>query len=447
MVEGTLLIHDSRTATEYEIHVNRKRICSEDNDSEHSIGGLLDPDDPVQERGHLKACDEFKAVKISDGSTTAARFRPLHQLNFNLNLLQWHLDENSPRCPALRASSQHVLLGTKPQLVSQLHQQSIEPSKRKWLRHPPERSLQRKTLRPRSLSLRESKSQKPKAKPTASKKSPTVNYDSHMEDTITAKTKSEDGPNFTLFPELPLELRLKIWGYAAPEPQLIVQRRSEKNNSRFTYRRKVPAILHACRESRLEYLDTGKQEDQASADRRRQSHPLYKLCFQSDRVRSSPVYFSNDIDMFYGAEDPGKMGFRRAEWRQRQFDIKYHGMTELDISDSLKHLVIEVGELTERGDLIARLIHQGFPKLEKLTCLVKPGAYHWPPVRPGPEVDGAMDLDSLQVVFYRRVYNENKNRLTDMFERTCSADYPHWTPPTLKFRFREQFTQASTYTR
>lgn len=46
MVEGTLLIHDSRTATEYEIHVSRKRICSEDNDSEHSIGGLLDPDDP-----------------------------------------------------------------------------------------------------------------------------------------------------------------------------------------------------------------------------------------------------------------------------------------------------------------------------------------------------------------------------------------------------------------
>lgn len=46
MVEGTLLIHDSRTATEYEIHINRKQLCPRDNDSEHSTNGLLDPEDP-----------------------------------------------------------------------------------------------------------------------------------------------------------------------------------------------------------------------------------------------------------------------------------------------------------------------------------------------------------------------------------------------------------------
>jgi len=39
---------------------------------------------------------------------------------------------------------------------------------------------------------------------------------------------TDDGiSKFTLFPKLPLELRNKIWGFAAPEPCVVVQRASK----------------------------------------------------------------------------------------------------------------------------------------------------------------------------------------------------------------------------
>jgi hypothetical protein len=37
----------------------------------------------------------------------------------------------------------------------------------------------------------------------------------------------KDGPTFTLFPKLPLELRNKIWGMAAPDPCVVLQCKSK----------------------------------------------------------------------------------------------------------------------------------------------------------------------------------------------------------------------------
>ncbi|KAH8687264.1 hypothetical protein BGZ60DRAFT_4995 [Tricladium varicosporioides] len=295
------------------------------------------------------------------------------------------------------------------------------------------------------------KDEKSRAEATARKKFLKVNDGVHTKNGITTRAESNEDPKFALFPELPLELRLRVWGYAAPEPQLIVQRRSEKNNSRFTYRRKVPSVLHACRESRLEYLEAKREEDQASADRRRQSHPLYKLCFQTKKVRCSPAYYSNDIDMFYGTEDPGTMGNHGPWWRRQYFTVKYNGMTELNISPSLKHLVIEIGEFRLDGEVLALYIYNGFPKLETLTCLVKPyvGLYQYiwrqPLTYIPPEIDGVMDMDNLRDP-HRQEYILRKEMVIASFEKMCSLHYPNWTPPVLKFRFWDQFKQATNYT-
>jgi hypothetical protein len=103
------------------------------------------------------------------------------------------------------------------------------------------------------------------------------------------------------FDKLPIELRLKIWGMAAPEPAFIVQVPRGKAGKGYTYTRAVPAVLHACRESRNEYLDPGLSECQESVNRRRKVHPVYKLSFHSsDGSREAPVYFSSDIDTFCG---------------------------------------------------------------------------------------------------------------------------------------------------
>jgi len=73
--------------------------------------------------------------------------------------------------------------------------------------------------------------------------------------------------SFTLFPELPFELRLKIWSYIAPGPRVVginyrnqrVKRRGQ--NVTFLHNRAgwnspdpVPVILHICHESRTEGL-------------------------------------------------------------------------------------------------------------------------------------------------------------------------------------------------
>ena len=72
-------------------------------------------------------------------------------------------------------------------------------------------------------------------------------YDKYMEGVSANNTKT-----FTLFPELSSELRLKIWGFCAPEPALITPVPSTRSraNAKWTY----PAVLQTCKESRYEFL-------------------------------------------------------------------------------------------------------------------------------------------------------------------------------------------------
>jgi hypothetical protein len=55
---------------------------------------------------------------------------------------------------------------------------------------------------------------------------------------------------FALFPKLPMELRLKIWKMARPEGRYILLEHSRKRRRAVFSRAKVPALLHACQESR-----------------------------------------------------------------------------------------------------------------------------------------------------------------------------------------------------
>jgi len=77
--------------------------------------------------------------------------------------------------------------------------------------------------------------------------------------------------SFTVFTELPFELRLKIWNYIAPGPRTVGLTHSHQrakrrgisvtffhNRAAWTSSDPVPVILHICRESRTEALKSFK---------------------------------------------------------------------------------------------------------------------------------------------------------------------------------------------
>ncbi|OHW89467.1 hypothetical protein CSPAE12_11961 [Colletotrichum incanum] len=64
---------------------------------------------------------------------------------------------------------------------------------------------------------------------------------------------STPSPAFHLFRSLPPELRIRIWRLAAPKPT-VVERTMNNTTMAFGLRRRVPALLQVCRESRAELL-------------------------------------------------------------------------------------------------------------------------------------------------------------------------------------------------
>ncbi|CZR59336.1 uncharacterized protein PAC_09228 [Phialocephala subalpina] len=80
--------------------------------------------------------------------------------------------------------------------------------------------------------------------------------------TTTLKAETELFSEFTLFPKLPIELRLLVWTLAAPAPTTIVQRKSSVKGRSYFFDRPVPAFLQACRESRVvtEYKEVSLAE-------------------------------------------------------------------------------------------------------------------------------------------------------------------------------------------
>ncbi|KAF8856438.1 hypothetical protein BDZ45DRAFT_476494 [Acephala macrosclerotiorum] len=181
---------------------------------------------------------------------------------------------------------------------------------------------------------------------------------------------------FLLFPKLPLELRLMVWTLAAPEAATVAQRKSRVKGRGWRYLRPdgVPALLHTCKESRYEYLETETDDKEAKSEieSRRRKHPIYKLCFRDEDPKSAGAYMSMDIDTFW------VKCFRP------------------ELANSLKHLVATYADFNTMAAPVWR-----FDSLESLTILVEEEillerAPAPAPIEYPPEVDGQFtELDQV----------------------------------------------------
>ncbi|CZR66216.1 uncharacterized protein PAC_16117 [Phialocephala subalpina] len=166
---------------------------------------------------------------------------------------------------------------------------------------------------------------------------------------------------FTLFPKLPIELRLLIWAFAAPAPATVAQRYSHVGSmkgNRWTYLDRaggVPALLHACQDSRKEYLEDDGEYDVEATVVRRRGHPVYKSILTLGIEHRGGAYISTDIDSFWPMprtlkDDPIVYPDRGI------YCSRYRGISEWTIASKLKHLVI-TQKMTPRTHLTNHDLH------------------------------------------------------------------------------------------
>lgn len=268
-----------------------------------------------------------------------------------------------------------------------------------------------------------------------------------QEPTHESRAKVKPFSEFTLFSKLPLELRLLVWSFATPEPAIIVQRKSRVKGRRFFFDRPVPAILQACRESRNEFIEIEPDKrnkelrlaQQASLNRRRREHPVYKLYFRNKSKMSGGAYFSAAIDALFG------MGYEMQERKNAGISRFIHsrspylGVTELDVARTLKHLVlIQSGPNLNRHDFKA--LTDSFPCLETFTILIQdywvnPHPAHPVPFPYAPEINGQLCFSGLTRDQRMLLSVEQLGHLVQIE----SENFDNLEFPDLKFRFEPQF--------
>jgi hypothetical protein len=225
-------------------------------------------------------------------------------------------------------------------------------------------------------------------------------------------------------------------------------------NVRFRYVRdggKVPGVLHACQESRAEFLEKTNGKPDRTLARRRAAHPVHKLHFidpaRPRQLRrpirtTSPVFFSVDHDIFWGTR---YSYFHPDKSRQLpSWDIS--SISALDIASGLKHLVINYKHSHGQGDIDVSIefTMRQFPNLESLTLLM-PDKYStlWlrnqRAIRKGAEVDGQLSTDSLSEADQGWL-----KEIRDMYDRAWDGfqkRHPGRALPVVKFRFQSQFVE------
>jgi len=246
--------------------------------------------------------------------------------------------------------------------------------------------------------------------------------------------EDDKSPKFTLFNKLPLELRLHIWGFAAPDPRVIVQSGSSHPKGRHPYVRdgsKVPGVLHACRESRNEFLETDDASNDVTLARRRRAHPVYKLHIIDDEQtqhKPSPVFFSCDVDTLWPLNP--LLGNR--------FNYPFSGTACLDIAKDLKHLALH-WQFISWSDW--DWWSAQFPNLESVTILQEDRP--WDPrnrkvvtVDCPPEIDGQLSIIGIP--------ESQKSYLLGMrssrhLQKRFEEQKLHRKLPLIKLRFKNQF--------
>lgn len=127
---------------------------------------------------------------------------------------------------------------------------------------------------------------------------------------ITTQTPRPPLASFHLFPTLPEELRLQIWGFATPPPRLVTNKSYDALCPILL--RSVPAVLHACRESREDFLST---------EGMRKDHPTYTLVSGRVNDRFEACYVSMEQDVVV-ADSPG-MFYSLSAFKARCVNTKY----------------------------------------------------------------------------------------------------------------------------
>jgi len=117
---------------------------------------------------------------------------------------------------------------------------------------------------------------------------------------LTVSGFPEDLETFTLFPNLPLEIRLKTWSYAGDHPrtlQLTDTWYQKKQRVGIEGNNRVPGILHACSESRQEglkhYTACTKR-----CSRWEKIHGINGHVASQISCPASKVYINFDVDQF-----------------------------------------------------------------------------------------------------------------------------------------------------
>ncbi|CZR67579.1 uncharacterized protein PAC_17478 [Phialocephala subalpina] len=230
---------------------------------------------------------------------------------------------------------------------------------------------------------------------------------------------------FNLFPKLPIELRIIIWGFATLEPAWAVQVSSTNIKRRLHYIRPVPAILQVCQESRQEFL-AADSNDKKTLQSRQPDHPVYTLHTSGGRTRNNNrgFYMSTEIDTF---------------WVLQREDIG-----KVSVAQRLKHLAVRYEWSTLDRTYFKRLSAK-LPMLETLTLLLpvnKMAVTHYPKVMLDPEIDGQLDpltfgAKNLGLAHVRSCQQHGINQLEQL-----RKSHPQQKLPVIKWRFEEQAIEA-----
>ncbi|KAJ9149498.1 hypothetical protein NKR23_g4353 [Pleurostoma richardsiae] len=177
------------------------------------------------------------------------------------------------------------------------------------------------------------------------------------DDAHTAHAEAARQRTFPQFKDLPAELRLCIWEAALPGP-VVVPRIWNNDKGRYGLRRRVPAVLQACRESR--YSLTPDPEEQPR-DRRVIKHQVVDIYGKTGAQAGVYVNWATD-----------------SVWIQRGYNIL---QAEMAAYLPLRSLVMNWGL---RPCWVETTVAEGvafvrrFPRLELLTLVIDFSEHAWP---------------------------------------------------------------------
>jgi hypothetical protein len=186
-------------------------------------------------------------------------------------------------------------------------------------------------------------------------------------------------PGFTLFPDLPLELRLKIWSFITPGPRTVSIK--YKGLSFYSIGKgfsaaagwrspdPVPIVLHICRESRTEalksyqlafgsYLHPGRIYFDFSKDTLRFGNSQGDAYMTvPEMLQSGPIDYLLDVFLggdFYGADDAEKVKYMITDIDESVYGRRAFCWDEIRLFAGLKKLTIMPWDEDEMADELMR---------------------------------------------------------------------------------------------